>query len=100
MPQVSHIPDQVAGAGGGLDRGPDLSRLMRDFNIDLERYFHAFEAAKSCLVENLYDDEKLHEKEMMTQAARSVDLLYKIQQLLDSPTLVLADHFLGEFAIS
>ncbi|KAF3771418.1 hypothetical protein M406DRAFT_32919 [Cryphonectria parasitica EP155] len=47
------------------------------------------------LTESLHSNEELPDKEIMVQAARSVDLLHRVQLLLDSPTSVLADHFLG-----
>lgn len=75
---------------------PDLVHLLERLNYDLEYYSQAFESLKPSIREDLHNDEKLPEKEAMIKAARSVDLLHKIQLQLDSPVLVLADHFLGE----
>ena len=46
----------------------------------------------------LHDSEKLPDKKIVPLAAKAVDVLHDIEQMLQPAQLVLADHFLGTFA--
>lgn len=53
------------------------------------------EAIKSQLISALHDHQKLPDKKTAGLASQAIDLLYRLQQLLEPGHLVLADHFLG-----
>jgi len=50
---------------------------------------------KSQLISALHDHQKLPDKKATGLANQAIDLLYRLQQLLEPGHLVLADHFLG-----
>lgn len=46
----------------------------------------------------LHDSESLPDKKIVPLAAKAVDVLHEIEQMLQPAQLVLADHFLGWFS--
>lgn len=53
---------------------------------------------KSALDLALHDHNRLPDSNVLRLAAEAVDLLHETQKRLDPGPLILADHFLGEFA--
>lgn len=92
---MSQKPTSASFSSETSKRTTDLAHVLERLNHDLKYYSQTFEALKPSIRETLHSDEKLPEEEAMIHAARSVDLLHKIQLQLDPPVLVLADHFLG-----
>jgi hypothetical protein len=80
---------------GGSNGSPGISEVLSTLNHHLRNGLEGLEKSNAELAKNLHNDESLPDRKLLEQAAQTVDLLHKIQMLLDPPALVLADQFLG-----
>ena len=75
----------------------DLMQVLQDVNSKLQGALDALnrEPVKALLHKSLHNGVHLPDKKLSASAADAVDLLAKIEHLLEPAHLVLADHFLG-----
>lgn len=72
-----------------------VSQVLTDLKQHLQKSLANLEALNASSITQLHDDKNLPDPEHLEQAALTVDLLHKIQLLLDPPALLIADQFLG-----
>lgn len=74
-----------------------LERILTGLEATLEAFLSALnnEETKTQLQKDLHNDRGLPHKQASSAAARVVDRLGQIQQMLEPAHLILADHFLG-----
>lgn len=76
----------------------DATAILENLNITLRNTLEALdrEEIKAELAQKLHNDQQLPEKGLETLAANTIDLVARLEKLLEPAHLVLADHFLGE----
>ncbi|KAI1105364.1 putative O-methyltransferase [Jackrogersella minutella] len=79
------------------DKQVAVPTILGDLNETLRSVISVFESdeVSSYLQQELHDGNRLPEKKLTKLAAETVDLVAKIEQILEPGHLVLADHFLG-----
>lgn len=75
---------------------PDIAGLLTDINDHLSYALKKLVSQKSGLRAALQDETELPSPEVVGSAAKAIDLSNQIQQMLDPPVLILADHFFGK----
>ncbi|KAK6849413.1 hypothetical protein PG995_013246 [Apiospora arundinis] len=75
----------------------DATAILENLNITLRNTLEALdrEEIKAELAQKLHNDQQLPEKGLETLAANTIDLVARLEKLLEPAHLVLADHFLG-----
>lgn len=77
----------------------ELNQILGDLNSHLTHCLASLESLSPPLVELLHHETRLPNTEYVSKAAQAVDLMHKVQLLLDPPVLILADHFLGSILL-
>ncbi|CAI6334292.1 unnamed protein product [Periconia digitata] len=79
----------------GSSPTPQLTNILETLNQNLRQSLQSLQSLGSPIQESLHNDSALPHPNDIKHAAETVDLLHKIRVILDPPTLILADHFLG-----
>ncbi|KAI1317922.1 S-adenosyl-L-methionine-dependent methyltransferase [Xylariaceae sp. FL0255] len=73
----------------------DVAKTLQDVNDQITQCLQSLKSLGLALYKTLHHDKELPDRENVNLAAQAVDSLHQIQLMLDPPTLILADHFLG-----
>lgn len=76
----------------------DAILSLQELNIKIQQSLQKLqqEPIRTILQNALHDDKGLPDKELLTLASSTIDLLAEAETLLQPANLVLADHFLGK----